>query len=411
MSAEIELSEISVNDLLSVDQAIAILDAVSVHPSPIQLPLLNAANLFLAEDIFSDRDYPPFDKSTMDGFAVRAADASIVDARLLVIDTVAAGQVGDRSIGPGEAIAIMTGAPLPPGADAVVVIERTSRDGRHIVVHQPARPNQSIARRGTDTKVDQLLLPKGTRLGPAQMAVAASVGLANISVFARPSVALLSTGDELIDIDQKPAGSQIRNSNGPMLHALLQRLGCDVINLGIVRDNRDELRSAIQQGLKADALFISGGMSMGERDFVPGLLQELGLTLKISKLRIKPGKPFAFAIDERLQNGRTAMAFGLPGNPVSSFVCTIRLAARVLRRMAGSSPDTQLNHAKLIRDMSANGPRELYLPAVLHGANIDPLDPNGSADLFTLARANSLLIRPENAAAAKSGDTVQFFSI
>jgi molybdopterin molybdotransferase len=244
------------------------------------------------------------------------------------------------------------------------------------------------------------VLKKGTALGSVQIAVAASVAASIVNVFAKSRVAVLSTGDELVEIDQTPTGAQIRNSNSHMLVALLQRLGCEVTNLGIVRDEREKIRTAIEQGVQYDALFITGGMSMGEFDFVPKALLKLGAQFEISKLKIKPGKPFVYT---RL-NSAQCHVFGLPGNPVSAYVCTMRLAARILSRIAGGSPDPKIINAMLTTAMPANGPREFYIPALLNGNEVTPLNPNGSADIFTLARANGLLIRSETAPAAGVGD-------
>jgi molybdopterin molybdotransferase len=395
------MSDLPVDQLLTVDQAIAILDAVPVQPRMVKLPMLEAMGFRLAEDVFADRDYPPFDKALMDGFAVRSSDATAAGAELSVIDTIAAGQVGQRPIGIGEAAAIMTGAPVPVGADAVVPIERISRNGSKITVHRPATKGQSIARAGSDAPAEKLLLAKGILLGPVQLGVAATVGLANLAVYDAPSVAILSTGDELIEIDRVPTGAQIRNSNSIMMHALLRKLGCRVRDLGMVRDDPAKIRSAIEEGLQSDALFITGGMSMGEHDYVPRILQEIGLKLVISKLRIKPGKPFAFAT-----NGLGKRVFGLPGNPVSAYVCTLRLARRVLTRLSGGPATSAVSQGQLIGELPPNGPRELYLPAYRIGDSIQPLQPNGSADLFTLAYANCLILRAENAPAATHGNAI-----
>jgi molybdopterin molybdotransferase len=348
----------------------------------------------LAEQISSDRDYPPFDKAVMDGFAVRAADVAKGGATLRVIDTIAAGAVGERAVEAGEAVAIMTGAPLPPGADAVVPVEETTRVGDRVTFRRAARAGEAIARRSSDVEAGRVVLAKGARLGPAQIAVAASVGAVEVPVFAPPSAAVLSKGDELVEIEAAPTGAQIRNSNSAMLVALLRRLGCDVRDLGIARDDPAVIRDAITKGISlADALFVTGGMSMGERDYVPRLLQELGMELRITKLRIKPGKPFVFAA----QSTGTRYVFGLPGNPVSAFVCTLRLASRVLARMAGGTPDGRIGEAKLSSPLPANGPREFYQPALRIGGGVDPMAWKGSADIFTLAVANCLIIRPADA--------------
>jgi molybdopterin molybdotransferase len=407
------MSDLPVTDLISVDQAIAILDSIPLYPQKIQLPISEAAGHRLAEDLFSDSDYPPFDKAVMDGFAVRAADASGPGASLKVIDTIAAGRVGQRSLQVGEAASIMTGAPLPAGADAVIPVEYTSRDGDRVVLQRPVKPDQAVARRGSDTPVNRLLLARGTMLGPAQIGVAASVGKAMVDVYARPEVALLATGDELVEIDRVPTGSQIRNSNSQMMRALLQQLGCTVKSLGIARDKPEEIRQLIVEGRGSDALFITGGMSMGDRDYVPGILRELGMELRISKLRIKPGKPFVFATgrSEGISGKNPAMVFGLPGNPVSAFVCTVRLASRILARLAGGAGAMEVESATLVGDLGANGPREFYLPAVRKGQSVQPLQPNGSADLFTLALANALIVRPENCVAAVAGNWVRVINL
>ncbi len=274
----------------------------------------------------------------------------------------------------------------------------------------------------------RIVLEKGTRLGAAQIAVAASVGAAQVQVFAPPIVAVLSTGDELVPIDQSPTGAQIRNSNSYLLVALLRQLGCEVRDLGIAQDDPQALREAIKEGILADALFITGGISMGERDYVPALLEELGFELKIRKLRIKPGKPFIFAskpafesIDIRptpddhglrtTVSVRDQYVFGLPGNPLSAFVCTVRLAARLLSRMAGGPPEAALMEARLTSPLPLNGPREFYQPAFRIGSSVEPLSWNGSADIYTLARANSLIIRPEDAPPAAAGDIVQLIDL
>jgi molybdopterin molybdotransferase len=404
------MSELAVNHLLSVSQAIAILDAVPLQPRIDSIPLMEAVGLRLAEDIFSDRDYPPFHKAVMDGYAVLAGDVAVAGARFSIIETIAAGHVGNRSVQPGQAAKIMTGAPVPCGADAVVPIEWTTRDGGAVVVNRAVKHGNAIANRGSDTPANQLLLAKGTRLGPAQIAVAASVGKGIISVYQPPTVSLLSTGDEIIDFDQVPTVSQIRNSNGPMLTALLRRLGCRVKDLGIVRDDPGKIEAAIKGGLQSNALFITGGMSMGDHDYVPMLLRELGLDLKISKLRIKPGKPFIFATGQHT-DGNRQMVFGLPGNPVSAYVCTFRLAARILARLAGGSPDAINTQCKLGTNLPDNGPRELYLPAIESGGQVQPLSPNGSADLFTLAHANALIILPENSPALNAGTAVAILKL
>jgi molybdopterin molybdotransferase len=422
------MSEPDVSDLLSVAQAIAIIDAAKVSPRVVSLPLLDADGLVLAEPILADRDAPPFDKSMMDGFAVRSADVAAAPVALRVIGEVAAGQQFDRALGPGEAIAIMTGAPVPLGADSVIPIEDVEHTGDTIRIAKALAPGKAIARRASDVHAGATVLEKGTQLGSAQIAVAAGVGAARVRVHPPPQVAVLVTGDELVPVDQSPGPAQIRNSNGPMLASLLRRMGCHVRDLGMARDDPDEIRRAITEGLQADAVFISGGMSMGQYDYVPKILQALGADLQITKLRIKPGKPFIFGVMERSKEmerhegeafrheGKSpsvpaclrasvpsSLVFGLPGNPVSAFVCTVRLASRLIARMRGQSPEPVWIDAILSQPLPPIGPREFYQPVLLKDGMIHPLTWKGSADIYTLARANALLVRSENEPAQPAG--------
>lgn len=407
---------------LTVQEAIRILDEVPVVPRRVNIPIDRSGGLRLAGDLAADRDYPPFEKSLMDGYAVRCADIIEGQAELRVVGEIPAGNWPGNGIGPGETMAIMTGAPLPPGADGVTPIEDVEARaaiGRSVRIIRASRPQRYVAARGSDCRAGAVVLRRGVVMGPAQIAVAASIGAANISCFARPRVAVLGTGDELVSVDRIPGPSQIRDSNTHMLVALLGQLGCEVAEVGNVRDDRESIRQAIRRGMKHDALFITGGMSMGEYDFVPGLLAELGVDVKITKLRIKPGKPFMFGVSPRPdREGNGGFVFGLPGNPVSAFICTLRLASRLLARLSGVLPVERWITGRLSSCLPANGPREFYQPAniaVAPGrssatnelATITPLAWKGSADIFTLAQANSLLVRAENEPALDQGTIVR----
>ncbi len=442
------MAEQDISRLISVREAIDLIDRTEVRPRVVCVPLAEADGMRLAADVAADRDYPPFAKSLMDGYAVRVADVvgrgGPNSVALNLVGEIPAGATGGRGIQPGEAVAIMTGAPLPPGADGVVPVEDAERAGEASVrVVRAGQPARYIAARGSDVAKGTVVLKRGVTIGPQQAAVLATVGAWRVEVFDRPSVAVLSTGNELAGEGAEPGPAQIRNSNGPMLLSLLARLGCRAVDLGVCRDEPDALKAKLAEGLTHDALFVSGGMSMGEYDYVPRLLVELGVDLKVTKLRIKPGKPFVFGVRGRAEDSglRTeseaagspfspessvlsppAFVFGLPGNPVSAFVCTIRLASRLLNRLAGGEVVEKWQTGRLEVGMVPNGPREFYQPVIRTNiaarnssqsviAGIRPLTWKGSADLFTLAAANGLLVRAENEPALPMGTVVRVLEI
>lgn len=405
------MSEPRVTNLISVAEAIQIIDNAAIVLRTRRMPLSEAKGLRLAKALTADRDFPPFDKSLMDGFAVRCADARSAPVELRCVGEIAAGSKADRPLQPGETMAIMTGAPLPAGADAVVPVEFTQRIGEsRVKILEPARPGRFITPRGGDCVRGATVLESGALLGAAQIGVAAAVGAHEPDVFIPPSIGILGTGDEIVLIDASPGESQIRNSNNPMLAALLRSLGFASQDLGIAKDDPKLIREAFERAGRCDVLLISGGMSMGQYDHVPKILSELGYDLRITKLRIKPGKPFVFAVRDE-KDGRPSFAFGLPGNPLSAFCCTLRLVSRLLTRMSGGTVEERFLRVKLGKDLPANGPREFYQPAILCDDVVNPLGWKGSADLFTLAQANVLLVREENEPAKQAGDPVRVLEI
>jgi molybdopterin molybdotransferase len=401
------MGELDVSDLIRVEEATRIIDAAEVRLRTVRLPLAEAAGLFLAEHLLADRDSPPFDKAQMDGYAVRAKDLGKIPCELEIVETIAAGAMAERSLKAGQAMAIMTGAPVPAGADAVVPVEQSeAQNGNRVTIKAASPHGRFIATRGSDAKAGDVLLKPGTRISPAQVAVAASIGAMSVLAYGTPTAGVLGTGDELVPPDQTPTGSQIRSCNNAMLIALLGRMPCRPADLGIVRDDPDAIEASIRAGLSSDVLFITGGMSMGQRDYVPSILRKLGGELRITKLRIKPGKPFVFAV---MPGGK--FVFGLPGNPVSAFVCTMCFASRLLVRMAGGAPEESTRSAPLAQPLGPNGPRAFYQPAIFDGKTVAPLGWKGSADIFTLSQANVLVIRSENHAAQPAGETVSFLAI
>jgi len=407
-SSGILMSAQDVPSLIGVAEAIEIIDSAPVSPRIERVKLVDAHGLRLAGEIRADCDAPPFDKSQMDGYAVRSADVVQASAQLRGVGEIAAGQVPSEPLRAGETIAIMTGAPLPPGADAVIPVEMSQKAGGGMVVFSaPAIPGRFIAKRGSEYRAGDLLLRRSTQLNAAQLALAAAVGAAEVEVFARPQVAILSTGDELVPLDQSPAAGHIRNSNSIMLATLVRRFGCDVTDLGLVRDDRELIRRRIDEAMaRCDVLLVTGGMSMGEHDYVPRILLELGVRLLISKVRLKPGKPFMFGT-----RGERCV-FGLPGNPVSAFACTLRLCSRLLIRLAGGVPRVSLRIAPLAAPLDANGSREFYQPAAFDAdGKIRPLPWKSSADVYTLCMADALLVRAENEPAMPAGAPAKFLEI
>jgi molybdopterin molybdotransferase len=385
---------------LSVPDAQAIILREVRLPAPQETALTPPAlGLVLAADIHSDVDSPPHDKAMMDGYAVRCADLRSGSGTLRVLEEITAGRVPTQALEQGCASRIMTGAPIPAGADAVVMVERTRLlgDGRVEVNDAAPQPGQHILRRGAEMQRGDVVLAAGAVLRPQEFGILAAVGRAAAPVIPRPEVAVLSTGDELVEADEAPGPGQIRNSNGPMLAAQAARAGAAVRYLGIARDRPESLRPLIEQGLQAAVFLLSGGVSAGTLDLAPDLLREAGVKPHFHKVSMKPGKPALFGTRDH-GDGRRTLVFALPGNPVSSFVCFELFVRPALLRLAGH-PGTggQPCTAALGEDFVYNTDRPTYHPARLQWAGqwqVRPVPWQGSADLRALAQANALLLLP-----------------
>jgi molybdopterin molybdotransferase len=387
--------------LLSVAEAQAIV-LRQTRPLPDQLATLMAAALggnVLAADVASDLDMPPYDKALMDGYAVRCADLPEGRGELRVLEEITAGQTPRQRLGPGTASRIMTGAPIPPGADAVVIVERTRMgdDGRVRIEDRPPRPGQNVLPRGREMRAGEVVLKTGSVLRPQEIGMLAAVGWPTVPVVPRPRIAVLSTGDELVEAPQRPGPGQIRNSNGPMLVALAARDG-ESRYLGIAGDRLDSLAPLVDEGLRYDALILSGGVSAGKLDLVPGVLQGAGVTAHFHKVAMKPGKPVLFGTRDDAE-GRRTLVFGLPGNPVSSLACYALFVRPGLRRLAGhADAGPRTASATLAADFPYNTDRPTYHPAHLEAAGtgwrVQPVPWFGSADLRGLAGANALVVLP-----------------
>lgn len=379
--------------------------------------LLAAAARVLAEDIRSDRDLPPFPRSTRDGFAVRAEDVAAAPARLKLVAEIRAGQdVTGIAIASGECAEIMTGAAVPAGANAVVMVEYTTDHGRRtpssgsdIEIQRSVAPGENIVPRGSEAREGQTLLQPGTRLTPAAIAIAASVGLPEISVFRQPRVAILATGDELVDVAAYPAPHQIRNSNTYSLAAQVTKAGAIPVPLPIAPDNELVLKQLIEEGLESDLLLLSGGVSMGKYDLVEKVLAELQAEFIFTGVHIQPGKPAVFGKVPR--NGSTKYFFGLPGNPVSTMVTFELFARPMIDGLSGTAPQPlRYTRAKLKNDIKTKTGLTRFLPAQLTGEfgnlEVELVRWQGSGDMVATARANCLAVIPPDREHIAAGETV-----
>ncbi|MBM4379066.1 MAG: molybdopterin molybdotransferase MoeA [Deltaproteobacteria bacterium] len=390
--------------LLAAPEALARILA-ECTPLPAELAgVQQALGRVLAMDLAAARTQPPLDNSAMDGYAVRAADCQETPAPLKVVDRLFAGVGPGQPLGPGQAVRIMTGAPIPPGADAVVMQERTRLDGSTVQVLERPSPGHNIRPAGEDAREGQLLLEAGSVIGLAEAALVWGQGIPVVPVFRRPRVGVLSTGDELGD-PAAPLPGQILDSNGPMLTAAAARAGAEAIHLGRCLDDPDALRAALEAARHLDVLITSAGASVGERDLVRGVLQSLGAQERFWRLAIKPGKPLAWA---RWGN---AHVFSLPGNPVSALVTFELFVRPALRKLAGHPAPApgELPGRTAVALRKAAGLRH-YLRATVSfrdgTAWATPLPTQGSGALRSAAQATHLLVLPEDVTERAPGDPV-----
>ncbi len=364
-----------------------------------------AYHRILARDVMALRTQPPQAMSAMDGYAVRAADAAEVNARLKVIGEVAAGRPFDRPIGKGEAARIFTGGVIPEGADAVVIQEDTVADGGSITIKEAATAGRNIRPAGIDFRQGDVLLQEGSRLTDRDLSLAASMNYPELPVRRRPKVALLATGDELVMPGSVPGPGQIVFSNGYALHALMRSEGAETVDLGVAADTMAATTAGIRRAREsgADVLVTTGGASVGDHDLVKKALDAEGVAIAFWKIAMRPGKP--------MMHGRlgSMRVIGVPGNPVSSYVCTLLFVVPLLRALLGNKVTHHRRHSALLgQDLEANDVREDYLRATLEeradGSLIaTPVTRQDSSLLAYLSRANALVVRPPFAPAAKAG--------
>jgi molybdopterin molybdotransferase len=394
--------------MLSVDEALRLVLEHSPQLSPAPRAVHNARGFVLAEPIVSDIDSPPFDKSIVDGYAVIAADVQEVGSELDVLEQITAGQMPTRSVERGTATQIMTGAPLPLGADAVVMVEHTQTSGNRVRINQtPVKVGQNIMRRATSLSRGQVVLQPGKVIRAVEMGLLAEVGRSAVSVIPRPRVSIGATGNELVDASAMPSPGQIRNSNERLLGGLISQAGGLAFYLGIARDNLAAIDSQIGPGMWQEVLLITGGVSAGVLDLVPQALKHRGVTEIFHKVNVKPGKPVWFGVKD-LCAGHKTLVFGLPGNPVSALVCFELFVRPAIQKLRGVPP-TGLRRikAQLTKEHRQRGDRPTYWPALLSDRQVTPLPWQGSGDLRTLTDANCLAYTPPGEHVFAIGDEVE----
>jgi len=395
--------------MISVEEAQKIILSEIRRLGTERVPLSQSLGRILSEEVSSPLDHPPWDTSAMDGYAVRWSDTAgasrATSRRLKIIEEIPAGTLPQKKVQPGEASKIMTGAPLPEGADAVVKVEETERHGDQVQIFEAAEEGDFIRKKGEALRTGDLLLKKGIRIRPADIAMMASIGKSIVPVYQQPRVAILSTGDELADLDEARGPNKILNSNGYGLAAQVIEAGGVPIVLGIARDTREDLSAKLRQGLHADFLLASGGVSMGDYDFVQDVLIELGAEMKFWKVAMKPGQPLAFGVIA----GKPA--FGLPGNPVSAMVSFEQFVRPALLKTGGREEIFRpILHATLEEEVRKHPGKRHFMRAIVSVQNgeyrVRTTGDQDSHILFSLVKANALMILSEEGDRVKAGERV-----
>lgn len=397
--------------ILSFEDARHVVEEHAAQVRPTQLEsveLLASVGRVLGRAVAADRDFPPFRRAMRDGYAVRAGDLSFLPATLEVVAEIKAGAAPHdvpTQIGPGQAAAIMTGAPTPPGADAVVMVEYTSLSGNQVSIKRGLTSGDNVVPVGSEARQGQVLLAPGTRIDYSAIAVLASVGQDSLWVFRRPEVAVLATGDELVEVNTQPGPYQIRNSNSYSLAAQVQAAGGDPKVLGVARDEPQSLRGGIQRGFQCDLLLLTGGVSMGKYDLVERALAQCGAEFFFTGAQIQPGRPIVFG------RAQGKYFFGLPGNPVSTMVTFELFAKPLLEALSGMAARKLIFlHALLKSEIKTKTGLKRFLPGVLSGeferAQVELAGWHGSGDVASAARSNCYIVIPADRERIAAGEWV-----
>jgi len=409
------MAKVAEPELPTFNEARCLVEKYAAKLSPTDpelLSILEAAGLALSEDLRADRDFPPFARSTRDGFAVRSSDLSTLPVRLHCVGEIKAGATREQSaimIQRGETAEIMTGAPVPQGADAVVMVEYTEHSGDAVLVQRSVSPGENIVAMGSEAREGAIMVARGTRVTHATVAIAAAIGRPEVAAYKRPRVAILSTGDELVDINLAPGANEIRNSNSYSLAAQVSAAGGDPVILPVARDDAGELALLLRKGLEADLLLVTGGVSMGKYDLVEQVLASFEARIFFTGVRIQPGKPVVFG--ELTLGQKTTPFFGLPWNPVSTMVTFQLFAQPLLDALAGSTPQTlPFAQARLKSDLTTRTGLTRFLPARLGGTNSQPevelVRWQGSGDLMAVSQSNCYIVVPADRAEIAAGEAI-----
>jgi molybdopterin molybdotransferase len=387
--------------MISVDEARERLFAAAPRIEVETVPLEAAVGRVAAKPVVAERTQPPFRSSAMDGYAVHAGE---IAGGLEVVGQSAAGRRWDAPLAPGEAIRIFTGAPVPDGADAVLIQEDARIDGRRLFATDIVRPGDNIRAEGLDFRAGDVLVDAGTRLQPRHVALAGAGGHATLEVARRPRVAFLSTGDELVPPGAPTGPDQIVASVTPALAALVARAGGEAVDLGIAPDDLPVIVARAREGLgAADILVTLGGASVGDHDLIRPALEELGVPLDFWRVAIRPGKPLMFA--------PSPLVLGLPGNPVSGVVCSVVFLIPLVEAMQGAPPGPELHDGTLAVPVGKNGPRRDHMRARRDGNRLTPFPVQDSSMLSVLAAADALLVREPHAPAAEAGEPCRYIPL
>lgn len=396
--------------MISYDEALNfILDSATDKLDPTTVPIEEALSFILAEDVTSDRPLPPFNRVAMDGFAVNSSDFTSPEVRLKLVACIAAGDDYLERLKPGEAVQIMTGAPCVEGADAVVMVEKSKKDGDYVILtEENMAPGLNVARKGEDAPEGKVLIGAGTRLNTAGIAICASVGLTKVPVYRKPIINIISTGSEIIPPSQQPLPHQIRDCNSFSSRSLSRQLGIEARFLGIGEDNQATQSQLIKKGLESDILVLSGGVSMGDFDLIPSLLAECGVKNIFHNIKIKPGKPVWFG-----KSDAGTYVFGMPGNPVSVQAgFKLLIEPLILKLMGLNSPKPFFINIELGHDVTIKNPRENFIPArletdenntVLHQVII-----RGSGDFSNVISSHGMMRFPAGTTTVTAGNKVKF---